>query len=175
MQMNAFSDVVKRQEYVKALCLLCRQSAVVEQYYLLIQEGEIPDEEVFSYHLKLLAYAKTQFLKCKGELGFQDGLSFMDDANFCGFRFEKGCLSGDCNKLPDIALAWTEELKEDTHFRYEVGVLLLSHYFMQLGEYEYSENTLLKSKEHIPFHKRLKGFVCTLAERFCRYFNLQVN
>lgn len=145
-----------KEDYKDALCLVCRQSAILEQYHRLMQEGKEVDEDVFVYHLQLLVSAKEAFLKIKKALGYEDGLSFMDDANFYGFKYSGGCLQGDCSKLPDIVLPWIEEEEEDAHFRFEVGILLLSHYFMQRGEYEYKVNHLLKK---VPFYVHVRRFI----------------
>jgi len=143
-----------QEEYKDALCLLCRQSAILEQYHLMIQEGKQVDEEAFVYHMQLLVKAKESFLQIKRKLGQEGALSFMDDANFCGFRFINGCLTGDYAKLPDIVLDWIEqEGEKDSYFKYEVGILLLSHYLMQKGLYRYEVDNLLKK---IPFLVRGK-------------------
>lgn len=123
------------ERYKDALCLVCRQSAILEQYYMLMKEGKEVDENTLIYHLELLVSAKESFLALKKELGYTDGLSFMDDANFCGFSYKNGCLSGNYSKLPDVLLPFVEKESDDTHFRYEVGILLFTHYFMQRGEY----------------------------------------
>jgi len=141
------------ETYKEMLCLLCRQAAIVEQYQLLLQEGQVLDEEVFAYHLKTMAFAKEELLKKKAELGYEDGLLFMEDASFMGFTYKDGCLTGDCSNLPKIALSFMDKEEEDDHFLYEVGVLLLSHYFMQLGQYEYKKNQLLKP---VPLGLRIK-------------------
>ncbi len=145
------------EEYKDALCLLCRQSAVVEQMRKLKLSGEELDPDAITYHLQLLEKAKELLVEIKGELGYKDGLRFMENANFYRFRLKDGCLEGDYSYLPEIVLPWIET--EEDPFRYEVGVLLLSHYFMQRGEYSYGMESLVKN---MPLFVRVKRFVDNL-------------
>lgn len=142
------------EEYKDALCLLCRQSAIVEQMRELKMSGEELDPDVMMYHLQLLEKSKELFVEIKEELGYKDGLKFMENANFYGFRLKDGCLEGDYKHLPDIVLPWVET--ENSPFKYEVGVLLLSHYFMQRGEYDYGTEYLVKK---VPWFVRMKRVV----------------
>lgn len=127
------------EAYKNALCLLCRQSAIVEQFVALVKNGYSVEEAEMQEHLDLFARAKERFLEVKKDLGFKDGLTFLqEDVSFQGFRFKKGQLSGDYTHLTDILIPWMEQPESAAnHYKYEVSCLLLSHYFMQKGEYDY--------------------------------------
>lgn len=136
------------ENYKNSLCLLCRQSAFVERMIRESLAGQDIAKEKVKEELSLLAVAKKRFLKAKEEMNYSGGLDFMEDANFYQFRYKDGCLAGNYESLTDITIPWIEmEETEENHFKYEVGTLLLFHYFVQTGRYDkQSENVNHKCK-----------------------------
>lgn len=136
------------EEYKNALCLICRQNAILEKYNNIISSGGKVCREEIQMHLDLFVKAKESFLEAKKALGYTDGLAFLqNDSAFYGFRFQQGSLSGDYEYLTKILIPWTEsEESEENHYKYEVGTLVLSHYFMQLGRYEYQKKQTVKER-----------------------------
>jgi len=135
--MKIVAKIPVTEEYKNSLSLLCRQSAKVDMYIDMYKKrNKTVTKEVLLDNFFLLAEAKSDFLKEKEKLGFNDGLSFMDDCSFAGFSFQNGCLQGDYENLTKILIPWVEgDACDADHYRYEVGTLLLSHYFMKTEQY----------------------------------------
>lgn len=121
------------EEYRNILCYFCHLSACLEDVKFRLEKGEEVSEEEVSSFLEHMGIAKRSLLNKKEELGIPDGLDFMDNVNFQGFQFVDGELSGDYKNLEKILLPWVENFDMKNPYKYEVGVLLLSHYMKQTG------------------------------------------
>lgn len=155
------------EAYKNALCLLCRQSAIVESYVCALKNGFSVNEENMKRHLDLFARAKERFLAAKKDLGFKDGIAFLqEDVTFQEFRYRRGQLVGDYTHLADILIPWME-LPESAanHYKYEVSTLLMSHYFMQKGEYDYAEEVEETDYVRENIIKRVCRRICLMLRR----------
>ena len=124
--------------YESALCLFCRQSALLEHYTTCRSVGvAVPDKEM-KKALVTTKLARERFLDAKESLGIEGGLSFMEkDAVFFGFSYRNHTLSGDYSHLTEILWPLADmPVNRKSCFKHEVAVLLLSHYYMQMGKYK---------------------------------------
>lgn len=120
--------MIQPDAYKDSLCLLCRQSARMETYLSRIKSGKKINRRKLETDLQLLYYAKSRFLSAKKEEGLDGDLDFMEDMAFSGFKYKDGCLEGDYEKLVQIAETFARTGKG---FKYEVGILIFSHYLEQ--------------------------------------------
>lgn len=134
------------EAYKDALCLLCRQSALFEHYKNAKKAGRLlASERELKRNLELAAWAKAEFLREKEKLGLPGGIDFMSETlSFSGFSYRGGELTGDTSKLTRILEPWMRlEENEQNCWKYEVAVLLLSHYYMGEGKYRHAEPKVL--------------------------------
>ena len=126
-------DLALIEEYKEFLCYFCYLSAFLEDVKFKVEKGEAISEEEMNFRLTDMAIAKKELLERKEKLGITGGLDFMENVNFQGFQYVNGELSGDYENLEKILLPWVEKFDIKNPYKYEVGVLLLSHYMRQKG------------------------------------------
>lgn len=112
-------------KYKDALACFCRQSARLQ---FISENRQGFPKNLLARELNLLEDAKIALLREKKVLGYTDELSFLGDAVFQGFYLKDGAFVGDYEKAKLVSDAFLlEEDRDETHFRYEVGVLLHFH------------------------------------------------
>lgn len=150
--------------YKEALACLCRQSARL-QY--ITERGILPSKEIMARELNLLEDAKLALLKEKKALGYEDGLSFMEDAVFQGFAFENGAFVGDASKAKLVINSFLEKEDDDkNHFQYEVGNLLYFHARAYRGENLGLEYEAVKQHTTPMWRKKLRKIILSLRKKF---------
>lgn len=136
-------------KYINLVALVCRQSAILE-----VALQRTVSSAFLIEQLSLLSQAIAALKEEKKRLGMEDEVSFLKDtSSFCGFSFKDGVLSGDYTNLPAIAENY---FRTNEHYKYEISVLLLSHYYMQEGIYPFVGKDRVTYREFIlPWYKRV--------------------
>lgn len=126
------------------LCSCCANMVTVNEQ---MNHGEIIDEAYLQKLCKRLSYCKEEFLSAKEELGYMDGLDFMQDAHFAGFSLKDGRIHGNTEKAYIILRPMRERFPDKANnYQYEVATYLLAMLDMEL-----SKENILKAKEAAHF------------------------
>lgn len=135
------------QIYLSGLCCQCAALAVLKEK---MQDGEVVTESEMAYTCGSLEYSKKRFLDAKTELGFTDGLSFLEDNNFAGFRIKDGVVIGSYDNLIKVAEPWYNQFcnGEGNNYRYEVANYLFAFQYKQDGDLP------MPQEERRPIRKR---------------------
>lgn len=116
------------------LCSCCANMVTINEK---MTNGEIVDETYLEKLCKHLSYCKEEFLSAKEELGFNDGLDFMQDAHFAGFSLEHGCIHGNTEKAYILLRPMRENFPETANnYQYEVATYLLAMLDMEASKHE---------------------------------------
>ena len=92
-----------------------------------VGKGEKVSGELLHRELAALALEKEELLKAKEAVGFTDGLSFLEDNSFAGFKMENGILKGDKKLIYTIVRPWMKEYPAGDNYRFEVANLLVGY------------------------------------------------
>lgn len=134
-----------------ALCYYCAKLGQVREK---IGNGEVITPEEVQDICSYIAKSKTELLTLKAELGFTDGLEFMNDCQFAGFEMKNGIVKGDVEKLFDIIKPWyTEYPSKGNNFQYEVANYLLA--YMKVNEEQKLSTSNHKLVVHDSFLKKI--------------------
>lgn len=145
------------------LCSCCAQMAAINKRMV---DGKPVSENEVAYLCDRLDYSRHELLVAKEALGYNDGLSFMEDCRFKGFSIKDGCLEGNPKDVYKIIRPWYMNFpKEGNNYRFEVANYLLA--FMSLSN-EHSSNMRAFSIQTLGgVRKKMKHFL-----RKCRNFLL---
>lgn len=109
------------------LCACCAHLATIRES---MEDGEVVDETEVKELCARLEYSKDELISTKEELGFDDGLSFMENNRFYGFEIKDGMLIGDTSKMYTILRPWYEGFvageKNINNYQFEVASYLLA-------------------------------------------------
>ena len=108
------------------LCSCCVNLSLIKEKMV---NGEIIDEEKTKVLCDELIYQKESLLQAKEELGFTDGLSFMENNHFKGFEIKDGCLIGKSDLAFIILKPWYEGFPSErgiNNYEFEVANYLLT-------------------------------------------------
>lgn len=124
--------------YEEALCLFCRQSAIFDHLRQCQEAGiKIPSRELESA-MKQTRAAMEDLRIEKQNLGYEDGFEFASKPGYYdGFEIKDQHLSGNYKKLVAICegMRNVDKVTNKNHFKYEQATLILTHYYVQTGQY----------------------------------------
>ena len=162
----------KMEAYDNALCLYCRQSALLEHFKMSEEAGIKISKREIERAKKHLVKAKDDLLHVKKALGFDDEVEFAKKPLYSnkGFELVNHRLTGNLSNVVSTLESWrcVSEITKKNHFKYEQATLVLSHYYMQTNQYVHmrgawrviSRNVLIriidKSKDIISKYKEWK-------------------
>lgn len=145
---------IKYRVSLAGLCHCCVSLALLKEKMM---NGETIEKEDIKKMCDKLAFHKKELLDAKKELGFDDGLSFMENNHFQGFEIKDGCLIGN----PDLAFVilrpWYEGFpveRKINNYEFEVANYLL---------------TFLVEQEKL---KEEKNEVDTNKKSSCKFYDL---
>ena len=125
--------------YDEALNLFCRESALFEHYALCQEAGlKISDREL-KRSIEAMKLAKENLLIEKQNLGYDDEFDFAKEPLYSsrGFELVKSRLTGRLDNVVSAVEGWrnVDKVTKKNHFKFEQATLVLSHYYMQTGQY----------------------------------------
>ena len=126
---NAFYKSPEFMKYRTSLAGFCSCCVELSFYKEKIINGEMIEDEDTRLLCEKLSFFKKELLNAKEELGFDDGLLFMENNHFQGFEIKDGCLIGNPDLAFTILKPWYEGFpaeKEINNYEYEVANFLLS-------------------------------------------------
>ncbi len=125
--MGRMDNIGSIAQYKNSLCNVCFYSALLQTYADKKASGEPVDGKDVVYATMMLAQFKQFLLSDKAILGFDDGLSFMEDNKFWSFEIKDGKFSGDREQVLPIVTKWVDGFPENANnYQYEVAVLTLA-------------------------------------------------
>ena len=121
------------------LCYYCARLAHLKQKRF---DGVVVTEEEVQSICERIKCGMEDLLNLKDQLGYTDGLEFMEDNLFAGFAIKDGIVSGDLKNLPVIASPWYRNFPEKgNNYQFEVA----NYLFAYLGEDENISQPVKKS------------------------------
>jgi len=109
------------------LCSACVKLSFVKEQ---LESGEVVEEKEVALLCDKIAFQKEEFLSAKAALGFNDGLSFMENNHFRGFEIKDGCVVGNPDLAFTILKPWYEGFPEErkgiNNYEFEVANYLLT-------------------------------------------------
>ena len=114
------------RRYKDSLANVCFFSAVLQGFTERKMAGEKVEDKEVIYAATMLKHYKQFLLSDKAILGFDDGLSFMENNAFRGFEIKDGCFKGDRSQVKGIVGKWLDFPGNANNYQYEVSMLVLS-------------------------------------------------
>ncbi len=125
--MGKINNIGSLKCYKDSLAKVCLFSALLQGYAEKKEKGESVRDKDIVYVTMMLKQYKQFLLSDKAMLGFDDGLSFMEDNRFRGFEICGGRFIGDRSKIKGIVKKWIEGFPESANnYQYEVSMLALA-------------------------------------------------
>lgn len=122
--MSENSIISRYKVSLAGLCHYCARLAHLRQ---LKADGEVVDEGEVCMICSLMEQGVDEFLSLKSELGFDDGLQFMEDNLFAGFCVRNGVVEGELSNVLAIAEPWYENFPEKgNNYQFEVANYLFA-------------------------------------------------
>lgn len=115
------------KKYRIALAGLCGYTVQLAGIQERIANGEVVTSDEIEDVCKHIEIFKHWLLDAKEQLGFSDGLSFMENNAFAGFHIRDGVLIGDTEKLIKIVTPWYYGFpSKANNYQFEVANFLLA-------------------------------------------------
>ncbi len=113
--------------YKNSLANVCLFASRLEQYAEDKENGKKVREKDVIYTATMLKQYKQFLLTDKAMLGFNDGLSFMENNKFRGYEIKDGRFYGDRSLIKGIVYKWIEGFPDTANnYQYEVSMLTLA-------------------------------------------------
>lgn len=109
-------------EYRNVVSVLCYFLGQIAKFAQIAGEGEYISESEAAYAAKCVDLLIPLFLSRKEKLGFDDGLEFLENNSFLGFKVKDGILTGDRSAVEKVIYPWLTGFPDKVnHYQFEVA------------------------------------------------------
>ena len=130
----------KISRYKDSLLYFCLYTAEIQHFADLIDDRKDFDYRKLVFAASMAEKYKTFLLDDKKELGFTDGLAFLEDNKFLGFEMKDGRFIGDPDKVVPIVRKWVDGFpKVSNHYQYEVSIYVMAMIYGNLNKNLYPD------------------------------------
>ncbi len=110
------------EEYKNVVSVCCYFLGQIAKYAELAEKQQNFDSTKAVYAVERVNLLIPLLIKRKEVLGFQDGLDFLENNSFLGFKITNGVFKGDPSKVEGIILPWLTGFPGSAnHYQYEVS------------------------------------------------------
>jgi len=109
-------------EYRKTVAVFCYYLSGLAHFAKLKRQGEELNNDTFEHFINCSKEYRSRLLKIKEAQEIPGGISFLEDANFNGFKIQGGEISGDFKFADAITKPWLTGFPDTSNFyQFEVG------------------------------------------------------
>lgn len=110
------------EEYRNVVSILCYFLGQLAKFAQLAGEGEHIAEPKVKYAARCVDLLIPLFLKRKEKLGYTDGLEFLENNSFLGFKVKDGIFTGDRSAVEEVIYPWLVGFPDGVnHYQFEVA------------------------------------------------------
>ena len=135
------------EEYRNVVSVLCYFLGQIAKFAQLVEEGEHISETKAVYAARCVESLIPLFLSRKEKLGFDDGLEFLENNSFLGFKVKDGIFTGDQSAVEEVICPWLTGFPDEAnHYQFEVANYL--HFLASPDSINlYPKNMILKRRK----------------------------